>query len=228
MAQKAIDDNQGSMWGADTICSVCKQYVCEKMGKHMMKHGDAEFQKYMNEQRAATPQEYRVCPHCSRVFRRTSLPTHVTTMHGESGKANSPGISRPTSGQAEAESSNEIDHPNNGATGGMGPPSSKSRIKRSREVPTAARTSEVSGDNKGYSLGLIQEAVRHMINHRDTATYTRNQVKQACQQQMPGLSEREYDLVTDFTITTAREVAGISQYAAANRNMTATSKYKDS
>ena len=43
---------------------------------------------------------------------------------------------------------------------------------------------------------------------------------------MPGLNESEYNVATDFTIAAAREVAVISQYAAAYRNMSAAEEYK--
>ena len=239
MAQKAIDDNEGSMLRADTRCSVCKERIPENMGRHMRSHGNEEFHKYMDEQRMVTPSEYKVCPHCQKTFHRVNLAKHVTKVHIGDRKpgTGTPGQEMPgagvyrgdrlTLGQAGASASTTTVYLSDDFHRGMHPPSSglsKSKIKRTKE---STKPNKISAETKNYSLGQVQEAVRHMINHRGTETYTRNRIKEICQQKMPGLLEQEYDLVTDFTIVTAREVAGISQYAAAHRNMNASAEYQD-
>jgi hypothetical protein len=76
-------------------------------------------------------------------------------------------------------------------------------------------------------MGQIQETVRAMLNHRGTENYTRDKVRDICRREMPQLSEAECDLATDFSIAAAREVASVSQYAAAYRNLNPGPEYRD-
>ena len=83
MAQRDLDDSDGSMLKAGIRCPVCKERVLEAMGRHMRSHGDKEYQEYMVGQRSATPSEYRMCPKCQKTFHKNSLTRHISTAHAE-------------------------------------------------------------------------------------------------------------------------------------------------
>ena len=234
MAQKAIDDNQGSMVKTGIRCPVCQECVPENLGRHMRVHGDKVFQEYMSEQRAATPSEYRTCVQCQKTFHRRSWASHLSKVHAGDHEPRSEVDSRSTKtpGQRGRAGSEQAEARTVGVSSGshhgnMGPPPSKIKTKKTGEHRERTCPVEMTAETRTYSVGRIQEAVRRMINHRGTDTYTREKVKEICREEMPGLLDSEYDLATDFTIATAREVAAVSQYAAAHRTMNASEKYKD-
>jgi len=234
MAQKAIDNNQGSLRNVSTKCPVCQKCVSENLGRHMRGHGGKIFQQYMEAQRAATPGDYRTCSYCQKVFRRNHLANHVTKVHEggreselgpRSSSAVGPALSLAGSPERAGARSNES-RPEVLRQEVMGPPPSKMKPVESKGDKTGLKASGGSTGTKKYSSGQVQEAVKRMIDHRETDTYTRESVRQICRRELPGLSEIECDLAVDVTIATAREVAAVSQYAAAHRTMTASEQYK--
>ena len=81
MAQKAIDDSQGSLTNLSNKCPVCQRHVSENLGRHMRGHGEEAFQQYMEAQRAATPSDYRKCSQCQKIFHKKNITSHVTKAH---------------------------------------------------------------------------------------------------------------------------------------------------
>lgn len=234
MAQKAIDDSQGSLTNLSNKCPVCQRHVSENLGRHMRGHGEEAFQQYMEAQRAATPSDYRKCSQCQKIFHKKNITSHVTKVHtgrresglgARSSSAVSPALSLTRSPERAGARSNEL-RPEVFRQEAMGPPPSKVKPVELKGDKTELKSSGDSVGTKKYSSGQVQEAVKRMIDHRETDTYTRESVREICRRELPGLSEFECDLAVDVTIATAREVAAVSQYAAAHRTMTASEQYK--
>ena len=243
MSQRQIDAEEQLGRQSGVRCPVCNKSVPEFMGRHIgSAHGAKELQKYLDAKRCVTPSDYKSCRFCGKILHRRSLTKHLGSVHAkevtEANKGStlvpaivSPIPSKPAVEQATTATvvcqKDERSKPRQ--EGGMDPPMHIPKKKKNEEPRLDKDSSQRAGtsDRKNYPMGQVYDAVRAMLNHRGTESYTRDKVYDTCRREMPQLSEFECDLATDFSIAAAREVASLSQYAAAYRNLNPGPEYRD-
>lgn len=241
MSQRHVDVEEQSGHPSGVRCPVCKKTVSDNMGRHInATHGAEKLQQYLDSKRCATPSDYKPCPFCSQLLHRSSLKRHIQKTHptGDAGSGKKSGPlpvftsparvkSAVAAEQAAAIATEGIDNIRSPTKEVMGPPMRTPKKKKQEESTPRENQKQEASRKNSYPMGQIHEAVRAMLNHRGTESYTRDKVRDTCRQEMPQLSELECDLATDVAIAAAREVASLSQYAAAYRNLNPGPEYKD-
>ena len=242
MSRKHIDTKERSGHVSGVCCPVCKEVVFDNMGRHIHTiHGAERLQQYLKDKRCATPSEYKPCAVCGQLLHRASMKRHVQKAHTEGVMELDPGLEtgfRPaaevrvgSATVAERAATVTIKQAGNDKIqlikDMMNPPTQTPKKKKQDESSSTKSQKQDVPKKNSYPAGQIHEAVRAMLNHRGTESYTRDKVRDACRREMPQLSESECDLATDVAIAAAREVASLSQYAAAYRNLNPGQEYKD-